>query len=179
MNSSLVHPFLFTEIFTSSEIMRIDSIEKKMEEGKVHDESTQSSRSCKIGWIDHNQHTWIREKIDGIIKQSNDILKFHIDGSFEPFQYTLYDQGGDHYDSHIDLGPSGMSSHRKLSVVVMLNDNYEGGQLEIYNSNLPISLTLPFNSAIVFPSYLLHRVTPVTAGVRKTLVCWYHGPKFK
>ena len=32
---------------------------------------------------------------------------------------------------------------------------------------------------VVFPSYVLHEVTPVTKGERNSLVCWVTGPSFK
>ena len=32
---------------------------------------------------------------------------------------------------------------------------------------------------VAFPSYVMHRVTPVTSGTRKSLVAWVAGPKFR
>ena len=73
---------------------------------------------------------------------------------------------------------------RKISVSVILNDDYEGGDLEFLVINdkgeLEISKITPaVGSAIIFPSYVMHRVTPVTKGTRYSVVAWYGGPPFK
>jgi PKHD-type hydroxylase len=58
-------------------------------------------------------------------------------------------------------------------------DEYEGGNLEILSSREPTVIEKKKGLVSVFPSYILHRVTPVTSGVRKTLVVWTTGPKFR
>ena len=73
---------------------------------------------------------------------------------------------------------------RKLSVVVQLSEpeDYEGGVFEIDDVVRPYplntSLFQPRGSILIFPSYIKHRVLPVTKGVRRSLVTWYNGPKF-
>ena len=68
---------------------------------------------------------------------------------------------------------------RKLSMSIVLNDEYEGGDFEIFNlipeSEVP---RLQEGSIIVFPSFMEHRVTPVTKGTRYSLVAWFVGPPF-
>jgi PKHD-type hydroxylase len=79
------------------------------------------------------------------------------------------------------LGRNFDTHTRKLSVVVALNDGFEGGQFQI-NTNgehNPETIPLPKGRLVVFPSYILHRVTPVTKGVRHSLVVWVVGPKFR
>ena len=79
---------------------------------------------------------------------------------------------------------------RKLSIIIQLSDpeDYEGG--DIYLARPPKDgrldtegETLPQfrqkGSVIVFPSYVRHKVTPVTKGVRKSAVAWICGPPFK
>jgi len=73
---------------------------------------------------------------------------------------------------------------RKLSMTVLLNSNYEGGEFQfatIENEECKIS-TPEFNKIgmiIVFPSDMEHRVAPVTKGIRYSLVVWFLGPPFK
>ena len=74
---------------------------------------------------------------------------------------------------------------RKISVTAQLTDpeEYEGGDFEIKNlwgtMELPIDPEVKNKGTIlVFPSMLLHRVTPVTKGKRQSLVQWYNGPDF-
>lgn len=69
----------------------------------------------------------------------------------------------------------------KLTVVVNISDEpYEGGDLELFvNEPRAVEEMREPGTVIIFPSITMHRVTPVTKGVRKTLSYWIHGPKFK
>lgn len=103
------------------------------------------------------------------------------------FQYAHYNVG-DFYKWHVDARRSNKDSFaRKLSFSLVLNDDYEGGVLEIATQNSPTS-DPPYNvyqvprqraTLIVFPSHLLHRVTPVTHGIRKSIVGWLVGPPLR
>ena len=70
---------------------------------------------------------------------------------------------------------------RKISLSVQLTDpgEYEGGQLQLYTKKNVQTLPKTKGSAIFFPSFLLHQVTPVTKGKRMSLVAWVTGPQFK
>lgn len=118
----------------------------------------------------------------------------------EDFQYTHYDDNGENYNWHKDMHHEPYSEGagrweglvRKMSMTVFLNDfsEYEGGMLELENplwygpndQHYRINTFTPDwmadikkGSAIIFQSSLMHRVTPVTKGVRKSLVAWYLG----
>lgn len=102
----------------------------------------------------------------------------------EPMQITRYRDNG-FYDFHYD-GDGITPIHapktiydgltRKLSITVALNDDFDGGEFEIWGAD-PIRLKK--GSMIVFPSYFLHRVLPVTAGTRYSLVTWFLGEPLK
>jgi PKHD-type hydroxylase len=69
-------------------------------------------------------------------------------------------------------------TERKLSISILLNEpdiDFEGGEFEILGS---FETNLKKNSAIVFPSFLQHRVQTITKGTRKSLVIWAEGPSF-
>lgn len=85
---------------------------------------------------------------------------------------------GQHYKQHVDLG-SGFAT-RKISVVVMLSDpaDYKGGDLEIITGSPPDKMTKDQGTVVCFPSWTLHRVTPVKSGVRRTVTGWVQGPTF-
>ena len=70
---------------------------------------------------------------------------------------------------------------RKLSFSVQLSDpdSYKGGDLLLKISNEPTSVKRTRGAVIFFPSYILHEVTPVKQGVRKSLVGWVTGPRWK
>lgn len=81
-----------------------------------------------------------------------------------------YDQSG-HLPAHQDQG----ISTRVLSVLLYLNDDYEGGEIEFKHSNL--KLKPEPGSVLFFPSNFLyvHEVYPVTKGPRYALPNWYHN----
>ena len=58
--------------------------------------------------------------------------------------------------------------------------DFEGGKFEINvgNQNEPEKVIMKRGRIIFFPSYLIHRVNPVTRGIRKSIVIWVIGPKF-
>lgn len=141
-------------------------------------------RSSKIKWIPHsNDWNWLYNKFqDMITEANNELWNFNIYDIIEEIQYTEYhasDSG--HYDWHQDIGP-GDASLRKISLTVQLTDSalYEGGDLEIWQGGEVRDKT-PRGSGIViiFPSYMMHRVTPVTKGVRRSLVLWVGGEHYK
>jgi len=73
---------------------------------------------------------------------------------------------------------------RKLSMVIQLSkpEDYEGGKLELDFEEKDIALPdkmLDQGSVIMFPSFTRHRVTPVTKGIRYSLVSWHSGPPFR
>lgn len=106
---------------------------------------------------------------------------------FMDLQFTEYHaSNAGHYDWHEDctLKPDYGSAHlwdRKLSVVIQLSarDGYAGGALELDRDPLPADQFREQGDLIVFPSILRHRVTPVTAGVRHSLVTWALGPRWR
>lgn len=74
---------------------------------------------------------------------------------------------GDHFGWHRDDMLPG-TERRDLAVVIALNDDYEGGHLELPEAGL--TLRLPKGAGVSFPASALHRVTPVTRSVRKVLL---------
>jgi PKHD-type hydroxylase len=76
-----------------------------------------------------------------------------------------------------------MIQTRKLSIVMPLNDpsEYKGGEFHIQSGlpDEPLVVEQKRGSIIAFPSFMIHRVTPILEGVRKSLVLWTVGPKFK
>ena len=75
---------------------------------------------------------------------------------------------------------SGYLSTRKLSVVVQLTspEEYEGGDFETFEGKV-LSAPKGHGTVLIFPSFVYHHVTPVTAGTRHSLVCWVNGPHIR
>lgn len=142
-------------------------------------------RTTDVGWLWLNPDTaWLWEKITNVIADVNSqFFKFNLTGCYEAMQLGVYketDEG--HYDWHIDSSPTDKQAPRKLSMSLLLSDpsDFEGGELQIKTCNDEIqTLAMVKGRAWFFPSYMLHRVTPVTKGVRRSLVLWVGGPEFK
>jgi len=87
-----------------------------------------------------------------------------------------------HYDWHMDIGPSYVASIRKLSYSVLLNpEDYVGGEICFHigrNFEDPFPGQDAKGGMVIFPSYIAHKVLPVTRGVRYALVGWVHGSSF-
>jgi PKHD-type hydroxylase len=93
-------------------------------------------------------------------------------------RYKSSDNG--YYDWHMDAGIPRDGIQRKLSISILLSDpsDFEGGELQFKNLEDYKVLTKR-GSIIVFPSFIEHRVTPVTKGVRYSAVTWASGPAFR
>lgn len=173
--------------FTNEEINRIISIGDRLtlNNAVVSGDSIfdRNIRDSRTGWISLNDDTqFLYDRLGYIARQLNgQFFDFDIWGFSEDLQYTIYDSNNSHYTWHVDHGTSVSNSPRKLSLVLQLSDpcEYEGGDLEILNSSEPTKIHKEKGLVAAFPSYILHRVTPVTRGIRKTVVVWLTGPRFK
>ena len=127
------------------------------------------------------------------IKEANRILFNYDITHFQPTQFAKYKDGG-FYDWHIDASyQDEIQSRRKLSLSFILTDpdEFEGGELQFFNGNRPLgdkneddekvikNDLKAKGTVVVFDSRDFHRVTPVTSGVRYSIVCWAVGPNFK
>lgn len=84
-----------------------------------------------------------------------------------------------HFDWHRDSGDQWRRAPRKLSLTLVLSDpeEYEGGEFQFFDGG-PITVApRRMGDMIVFPSDLQHRVTPVTKGMRRSMVAWAAGPR--
>ena len=95
----------------------------------------------------------------------------------EKIQMSKYCAGG-HYCWHMDSKAPVNNEQRKLSISILLNENFEGGGIEI-ESNKDENVLKYQGDIVVFPSFLQHRVLPVTDGTRYTAVSWAYGPTFR
>jgi PKHD-type hydroxylase len=92
-------------------------------------------------------------------------------------RYDSSDRG--FYDWHTDF--AGIRPLRKLSISIQLSrsEEYDGGDLELLYGTEPQRLDRSRGAFIVFPSLMLHRVTPVTRGTRWSLVAWVLGTRWR
>ena len=181
--------YFFEDGFSKEELNKIEKDTAKL---PLHTASTfggdnTDTRSSRIKWVPQNtQWWWLYEKLANYAVEANNIWNFDLVTMPEQIQYTEYLASNDgKYEWHQDIGP-GMGSLRKVSITVQLSepDDYEGGDLELYlggSFEKPNIEKSPRKAGCVFifPSYLMHRVAPVTKGTRKSFVLWLGGGHYK
>jgi len=188
LTSQEYEPFCWnTGVFTSEEIERIRVLGRRLgmnraETGGAGQDCLEHRRSFN-SWIYPNEHTsWIYQRLTDLIQENNQQF-FNFDLSMiENLQFTYYSSKENGcYKSHVDQLTWKLSHNRKLSIVVQLSDpnEYEGGDLRLHTSHDPILINKESGLVVMFPSYTLHEVSPVTKGERYSLVAWVHGPAFK
>ncbi len=190
--------FLEIDNFLSSE--ECEAFVKYVEEccplqpGLNRENEVTSNRYSDIAFVERtNDNDWLFSKIiNKIIPINRQYQRFdltHIDrlqyATYKEEQYLDYHT--DDYFDYIQVNGEGRDLlSRKLSISIGLNEEYEGGDFEIQNfkgtPNEPYDLKkfrLAKGSAIIFPSFQLHKVHKVTSGTRKAVVAWFFGPKWK
>jgi len=158
------------------------------EEGDVEKgETKHETRKTAVSFITDRENL-MNELVWGFIRQANaEFFKYKLE-YFQAIQFARYQDGG-HYDWHQDASPQDLANEgRKLSLTFSLTDDteYDGGLLQFYNGDKPYDDKdhdverdiKSVGTVIVFDSRDWHRVTPVTKGVRYSIVCWTVGPNF-
>ena len=169
--------------------------DKKLSEQEIKD--MKRRRNSDLVWL---SEPWIYKELQPYIHMANKNAVWNFEWSrSEPCQFTKY-KLNQYYDWHCDSwekpyenkGPDN-GKIRKLSMTCQLTDGseYEGGELEFDFRNYEPHMreedkhlkkakeVLPKGSIIVFPSFVWHRVKPVTKGTRYSLVMWNLGYPFK
>lgn len=146
--------------------------------------ATEDIRRCTVSWIapETPDSEWLFRRLTDLVTTANSrFFDFAID-EIEPLQFTEYNNINDHYTWHKDMLPH-MPGRlvRKLSFILMLSDpqDHDGGDVELWFDNEPVIVPPCAGKIIFFPSYCLHRVTPITRGQRRSLVGWVKGPSWK
>ena len=157
----------------------------------------QKKRDSNIVWMNDS---WIYKEIQPYVRMANKNADWNFDWDWsESCQFTIYKKG-QYYDWHCDSwdkpyekeGPD-KGKIRKLSMTCQLTDGseYKGGELEFdfrdYDPHMrdeskhriQCKEILPKGSVVVFPSFVWHRVKPVTSGTRYSLVSWNLGWPYK
>lgn len=169
--------------FSKEECLNIIDIGKNrgLIKGTTFGENKDNFRDSEISWLyPTDDMDWVYRRCTDIITSLNDnFFKFDLYGFNEGFQFTNYKAPGGKYGRHVDRGTNTII--RKLSLSIQLTDpsEYEGGELFLYENDEGIIMDKTQGTLILFPSYTLHEVMPVTKGERNSLVSWITGPAFK
>lgn len=143
-------------------------------DGAVINHATRNTKICFAA----NDY-WLVKDLSIVGVQANLTCQwgYEITGN-EQIQFAEYGPE-QHYGWHTDFFPlSGKPTDRKISVVCLLNDDFEGGEFEmrLYSD---YQVPLEKGTIVAFPSILEHRVKPVTSGKRYSATMWFNGPRFR
>lgn len=181
----------WSDLFTQDELDQIEQYCNTfdMTPGTINTDNGENTtvRKSNVAWINRNQDCeWFFSKIESAVNKINTrFFGFDI-YHLRQMQYTLYNEEGSHYDWHWDMYYSGpfegdTPMQRKVSAVLQLSnpEDYEGGELELSPGGLIKSIPKQRGYLSVFPGFIVHRVTPIISGERKTLVAWFSGPDWR
>ena len=159
----------------------IDTAGKTQKAGTFNDGGS-DVRTSRVAWLTNQQ--WVLDMLHHYADFANQAA-FHTSiYKKADIQFTEYHASeGGHYSWHHDIDWNRNDGlDRKLSITVQLSDpsEYEGGDFNFSEvPNVDADKAKAKGTVLVFPSYLSHAVSPVTSGVRKSLVAWFEGPRWK
>jgi PKHD-type hydroxylase len=167
--------------FTKEECQTIINIAKEKGLIKGTTSVEKDVRDSKISWLyPVDNMDWVFRRVTDITLNLNErFFKFDLFGLNEGFQFTNYEAPSGKYGKHVDRAMN--IPVRKLSISIQLTDpeEYEGGELYLYDEEEGTVMDKTQGTLIIFPSYVLHEVMPVTKGERNSLVTWVTGKQFK
>ena len=177
------HPYITERIGAVTISQALSKVDKELEDAKIVSASDHVSRSTKVTWI-NDKNTLSTFLTYAQAANKNAGWDFHID-RIEPLQYAEYSVG-DEFGWHVDQHnkPYDDGRVRKISFSIFLNSDFKGGEFDIELGNPEQKkryTTIDFkpNTALFFQSDYWHRVRPIKSGVRRSLVGWVLGPKYK
>lgn len=192
--SRITYPWVWWDAaFTDEEIdrIRIYCTEQGTEEAGTLGGTNEKVRKSGVKFHRWSADTdWIFARMNNTARIINDRWYGFALNGYESVQFTEYHgEVGGKYDWHMDLCmgdhclPPEMIEPRKLSLAMLLNEpgvDFKGGEFQFNLGNEAEAKTAEQKKGriLAFPSWMIHRVTPVNEGVRRSLVVWVTGPKF-
>lgn len=160
-----------------------------------HSQGDMNLHFCKQRWLPRSSDMFVEDVYYSEHASISDRLFNALDTAFEHYSTKLYPyaatnikgkednmsilkyEKAGYLPNHIDSG----SSSRTLSVVLYLNDNYDGGEITFPNVGDGVTIKPTAGSAIFFPSNYVfaHEVSEVSNGIRYALPNWYHNMEKK
>jgi len=124
-------------------------------------------RKSSTAFIDNID--FLDDKLKEVLKNNIHIKGYNLTG-LGPYQFTEY-KVGEYYNWHTDSDENEYK-HRYCSIVIELNNEYDGGLLQLKDNNDIYTFERGIGNLYIFFSNILHRVVPVKTGVRYSLVNW-------
>ena len=142
--------------------------------------NSHNARKSNVYWLDDKKYDWIYDKLQIAINHVNLTNYNKVLYGLESLQYTEYDSKyNGFYGPHTDYYEEHLPLVRSLSFSVQISkpEDYIGGDVRIYYNDQVLVANKTYGSITFFDSKIMHEVTPVTSGFRKSLVGWIHGPR--
>ena len=175
-------------LFTSAQL---DDLERycdtlPLEPARLTGSGTDGIRTTGVAWVRRNAQTEdLYLRMEAIVLRLNaDLFHFELTG-LTTMQYAVYhEEEAGYFDWHSDYGryqgdPG--QEPRKITLSLQMSDgaSYDGCDLEVRAAH-PVDVAARERGALMaFRANALHRVTPITRGLRKALVVWAAGPEFR
>jgi len=178
------------DLFSTNELNALvrlgDSLALEKAELSVGAAGYENIRSTKVAWVlrQPQTETLYRRMEEAVLELNARYFRFDLSG-LAMFQYAVYGGAeGGHFDWHKDYGrdPNDPAQEpRKLTLSLQLSEasDYEGCELQVRAGNKIDIAPKARGTLIAFPANVLHQVTPIRSGIRRSLVIWALGPDFR
>jgi PKHD-type hydroxylase len=182
---NLSNYFYWNNLFLPEEIKTINSLINKYKD-KKEEEHLKSSSATKTSTVYPIKLMYLKDvlkkALEALILNNQDNFGYDIfDWSDEmEVNFNIYEKGQE-YQWHKDTGLL-KSADVKLTALINLSDkSFKGGELNLLDSieATPVPELNGVGSMVIFNSFILHKVNPITKGTRKTLTIFIRGPSFK
>jgi hypothetical protein len=176
---------IVSNFYTQDQLLDINTyLEKDSEKCGAKDEPSADARKTldahTVFWGHAKEYLGKMEELTHHLNRYHFGLDIYLMTGYDCINYNVYtaDKQSEytwHKDGRLDA-----VSDIKLTVILNAStESYEGGDFEFFLNGPQKVLGFEPGSFIIFPSWIQHRVTPVTKGVRKTVSFWIQGPRFK
>ncbi len=177
----IMHNFVsYNNVFTKEECNEIVNYSNNYIENHTSNIEI-NMKMCYL--LPNEKNNFIYERIRKLVIETNiKIWNYNLYDFGEPINFLEYNEkNNSHFKIHNDIGiEQGWQTFRKLTIIVQLTDEntYEGCDLMIQNGDKLVTTNKNQGSIIIFPSFMMHQVTPIKKGIRNSLVLWAYGPPF-
>lgn len=171
-------------IYSQEEVEEICKLMEQNINATIRDlPSKTAKKTSSVGMVEYGKVKEVLSKFRNLSLDANKHL-FGFDlfetSDLDIIMYNRYDVAGE-YDWHIDASRGEVKDIKLTALLNVSTQSFEGGELELFFNNGPEPVKQFRNpgSFFIFPSWIPHRVTPVTSGQRKTITMFLQGPLFK
>ena len=154
------------------------------EEHAAHDGKNKNKKNLHCYLLEYNKiKPLLFEYVEQFVRCNEINFGFDVFNlkDFTILNYNIYDSKNKaNYDWHVDQSTSLVTDFKLTCLINLSEKKFEGGDFILYDGN---EVNVPEfkepGSVFMFRSHILHKVTPVTSGVRKTLTIFLEGPRLR